>query len=325
LWTISEFVPIDDLRGMTMESTYQPAHAPLLSDSSATGSRVDAMYRLLLLLADGPDQFGFLAGLVHSVLPDDQAHAAALATISPAGHVYVTSCYGMALDEVSSRLGASVWHDTPLTSVVRSGRPWLGMSEAAHGDGCDAGGPGRFCLALPIHRWGFAMGVLFITADRQPDLAADGPFWMGVAAACTGFLPHAQATAERLRPRAVMSPSTQPRLNDRDMSILRLVAEGRNNGQIGRELGYSLSTIAHALVAIYRELGVSTRQDAVEAAISMGLLDMDLLDMGSAPTPRPGPRHDQGSLAPSGDRSPDSPDRMTHRLAVGSPPRSRAR
>lgn len=301
-----------------MQSTYLPADVPSTTGADSAGSRVESMYRLLLLLADGPDPFGFLAGLVHSVLRDDLARAAALATVSPTGYLYVAASYGLPLDEMSSRLGSSVWQDTPLTSVVRSGRPWLGISPAQQGgDDCDEpNSPGDNCLALPVQRWGYAMGALLITADRKPDLVIDGPFWLGVAAACTGFLTGAHPTIDRRGRRADVPPALGPRLNDRDLSILRLVAEGRNNGQIGRELGYSLSTIAHALVAIYRELGVSARQDAVEAAASMGLLDV-----GSAPTR---PRHDRGLLAPSDDLSLGTSGRMTHRVAVGSPLRSRA-
>lgn len=300
-----------------MERTHPSTDVSNIMRIDEAGSRVESMYRLLLLLADSPDQCGFLAGLVHSVLRDDLARAAALATVSPAGYVYVTGSYGLPLDEVSSRLGASVWQDTPLTTVVRSGRPWIGLSDGAHSNrgGGEPECPGRFCLALPIQRWGHPMGALFITADRKPDLATDGAFWLGVAAACTGFVTNARPAIERLGPRTAMLPAPGPRLNDRDLSILRLVAEGRNNGQIGRELGYSLSTIAHALVAIYRELGVSARQDAVEVAVSMGLLDVE-----SAATP---PSDDQGLLSPSDDPSLERSGRMSHRLAVGSPPRSR--
>ena len=304
-----------------MDHCNQFAELPDTLTLDAADSRVESMYRLLLMLAEGPDQVGFLAGLVHTVLRNDLARAAALVAVSPAGYVYVTASYGLPVDEVSSRLGASVWQDTPLTSVVRSGRPWVGMSGVAQGYGVphELDGPGSYALALPIHRWGYAAGALLITADREPDVASDCPFWLGVAAACTGFLEHARTTVQRPGPRIAVPPSPGPRLNDRDMSILRLVAQGRNNGQIGRELGYSLSTIAHALVGIYRELGVSARQDAVEVAVSIGLLDLQ-----SATSPHSVPSHGQGSLGPSDDPSLDSPDRMIHRLAVGSPPRSRA-
>lgn len=55
-------------------------------------------------------------------------------------------------------------------------------------------------------------------------------------------------------------------LTDRQKKILDGMARGKTNRAIGHELGYSESTIRQESMAIYRMLGVSSREDAVRAA-----------------------------------------------------------
>lgn len=55
-------------------------------------------------------------------------------------------------------------------------------------------------------------------------------------------------------------------LTERQKKILDGMARGETNRAIGHELGYSESTIRQESMAIYRTLGVSSREDAVRAA-----------------------------------------------------------
>ena len=64
-------------------------------------------------------------------------------------------------------------------------------------------------------------------------------------------------------------------LSDREVEILRLVADGCSNPEIGRRLGISRRTAEHHVQHIYTKLGVSTR-----AAATLFALEHDLLTSG---------------------------------------------
>ena len=51
-------------------------------------------------------------------------------------------------------------------------------------------------------------------------------------------------------------------LTPRQVSILRGMVEGKTNHELSVELGFSVSTIRHETMAIYKELGVSDRKEA---------------------------------------------------------------
>jgi DNA-binding CsgD family transcriptional regulator len=62
------------------------------------------------------------------------------------------------------------------------------------------------------------------------------------------------------------------RLSDREVEVLRLVAEGCSNPEIGRRLGISRRTAEHHVQHIYDKIGVSTRAGAVLFALEHDLL-----------------------------------------------------
>lgn len=61
-------------------------------------------------------------------------------------------------------------------------------------------------------------------------------------------------------------------LSEREMEILTMVAEGRSNATIAKDLGISTSTIKFHLNNVYSKLGVSSRTSAVALAAKRGLL-----------------------------------------------------
>lgn len=64
----------------------------------------------------------------------------------------------------------------------------------------------------------------------------------------------------------------QPRLTDRELTVLRLAVSGWTNPQIADELAFSASTIRNELSTVYRKLGVSTRAEAAAVAMRQGLV-----------------------------------------------------
>jgi two-component system response regulator DevR len=60
-------------------------------------------------------------------------------------------------------------------------------------------------------------------------------------------------------------------LSERELTILRALARGLTNKQIGRELWVSEQTVKFHLRNIYRKLGISSRTEAARYALSRGL------------------------------------------------------
>ena len=59
-------------------------------------------------------------------------------------------------------------------------------------------------------------------------------------------------------------------LNGRERRMLQLCAEGKNNIEIGRELGYVDKSVYNALKRIYTKLGVPNRTAAACLAVKRG-------------------------------------------------------
>jgi DNA-binding NarL/FixJ family response regulator len=58
----------------------------------------------------------------------------------------------------------------------------------------------------------------------------------------------------------------------RQQQILNGLVEGKTNYQLASELGYSVSTIRHETMRIFRILGVDNRKSAAEIAVKYGLV-----------------------------------------------------
>jgi DNA-binding CsgD family transcriptional regulator len=63
-----------------------------------------------------------------------------------------------------------------------------------------------------------------------------------------------------------------PELSDRELQVLRLIANGRSNAQIARELHLSVNTVKTHATRIFRRLGVVGREHAVAIGFCLRLL-----------------------------------------------------
>lgn len=77
----------------------------------------------------------------------------------------------------------------------------------------------------------------------------------------------------------LLSESAHPRnaasgLTDRELAVLKLLADGMHNKQVARELGISLRTVERHCDNIYDKLGVGSRTEAVVWAISSKLVSV---------------------------------------------------
>ncbi|MCX5148779.1 response regulator transcription factor [Streptomyces sp. NPDC048550] len=92
-----------------------------------------------------------------------------------------------------------------------------------------------------------------------------------VRAAVRGETVLAPSVAGRLVDRLRTRPE-RPRLSDREVAVLRLVAEGATNAEIGRRLFVAESTIKTHLLRIFAKLEVTDRTAAVTTAMRHDLL-----------------------------------------------------
>ena len=71
-------------------------------------------------------------------------------------------------------------------------------------------------------------------------------------------------------------PSTYPDgLTQREVEVLRLLAQGRSNSQISEELVVAEGTTRRHVANIYEKIGVANRAEATGYALREGLLSLD--------------------------------------------------
>jgi DNA-binding NarL/FixJ family response regulator len=63
-----------------------------------------------------------------------------------------------------------------------------------------------------------------------------------------------------------------PQLGERELRVLRLIAEGFSNGEIAAQLGWSEHTVKNALYDLMATLGVRNRAHAAAYAVRNGLI-----------------------------------------------------
>ena len=93
---------------------------------------------------------------------------------------------------------------------------------------------------------------------------------MLVSFVCDGIVPAGAAG----QPGAATAGAPSVRAADlsrRELEVLRLLAAGESNSQIGRRLGLSTHTIERHVANLYRKIGARGRADAVAHALRHGL------------------------------------------------------
>jgi LuxR family maltose regulon positive regulatory protein len=90
-----------------------------------------------------------------------------------------------------------------------------------------------------------------------------------------GFL---ATLVERFRtdPRLIPEPSAE--LNRQETLMLRLLAQGATRSQIAAQTSYSVNTVKTYLRSAYRKLGITDREQAVAAAVALGLVEPGATD-----------------------------------------------
>jgi DNA-binding NarL/FixJ family response regulator len=109
----------------------------------------------------------------------------------------------------------------------------------------------------------------YLLKDTPREQLADA-----VRAAARGETVLAPPVAAKLMTR-MRAPAPEATLTARETEVLALVARGRTNADIGRELHISEATVKTHLIRIFAKLEVDDRTAAVTAALRRGLLPPD--------------------------------------------------
>lgn len=96
----------------------------------------------------------------------------------------------------------------------------------------------------------------------------------GIRAVAAGETVLAPSIAAKLvsRVRADASSAAQPSLSPRELQVLALVAGGRSNPEIARELFIGEATVKTHLLHVFEKLEVNDRTRAVTRAMELGLI-----------------------------------------------------
>jgi DNA-binding NarL/FixJ family response regulator len=77
--------------------------------------------------------------------------------------------------------------------------------------------------------------------------------------------------------REIRAPESPEKLTDRETEVLRLLAEGKANKEIARELSISETTVKTHVSNILMKLDVPSRTQAALYAVRIGLVSEDSL------------------------------------------------
>lgn len=206
----------------------------------------------------------FCRALVHSDLTSSSTIGATLFSIDQQAHFNLVGGYG----KVFQASGLSIWDDHPFGEAARSGALSVKKSETL--DGLEA-----FAYCLPLLKGDNPIGLLALTIrddESAPELSAPVlstiskilGIWLDGLSFGIGAGPASSKTESTTGPES---------LTDRQLTVLRLMAEGKTNAEIAQELILSESTIRQETVRIYRALGVSARADASKRAKHLGIIE----------------------------------------------------
>jgi DNA-binding CsgD family transcriptional regulator len=202
--------------------------------------------------------------LVHSDLTTPSAIGASIYAIDQQAHINLVGSYGKGLPAS----GVTVWDEHPFGRAARQGKLHSEEVEAIDGSPVSA-----YCL--PLLKGDEPIGLLVLTLmPGQPMHKISGDALSAISRITAIWL-DGLSLGSAVPAQAGKSPTTPSpeSLTERQLAVLRLMAEGKTNAEIAQEMILSESTIRQETVRIYRALGVSARADASKRAKHLGIID----------------------------------------------------
>lgn len=244
--------------------------------------------------------------LVLNLLRVHQPKSAVISLFGVDGALHAVGAFGVTAKSLEVFKSMSLWDSSPMSDAIRQvdtvilrttdevtqRYPWLGIK----------GRPAEPLAAAPLALMNQQVGAIQITFAQPPDadtLTADLAGLTAVLAlylslirtnggtavrpghvhAVDGFPPLGPTGGLALdgagQPAPPASEPTSPLLSERQLEILRLMAKTMTNSQIAKRIGFSESTVRQETMAIYRQLEVHGRREAIRLASARGMLAND--------------------------------------------------
>jgi DNA-binding CsgD family transcriptional regulator len=196
--------------------------------------------------------------IVHEEITEGLISGAHLYSVDSNLDMELQVSYGKTTDQVQPVVSA--WGTSPLSKcIVGKKMQFEAGKEASH-------------LALPLAKSSVPVGAMLLVMGPQ---MGTPPISEPVA----HLLSKLGAFFVEVRPRLSLQTRangnghhTPQQLSTRQIQIVQLIGAALTNGQIGKELSLSESTIRQETIKIYKSMGVSGRGEAVAAAKKLGLV-----------------------------------------------------
>jgi DNA-binding CsgD family transcriptional regulator len=216
------------------------------------------------LLSSANTATGLCRKLVHSDLTIPETTGASVFSIDQQAQFNLVGSYGKGLPAS----GVSVWDEHPFGKATRSGAIHTETTQAMDGSEVEV-----YCL--PLTKGSDPIGLLCLTLAKGTRMNSISPEALSAVSKITGIwldslglgsIPSSNGGSGT-------SSATPESLTDRQLTVLRFIAEGKTNAQIAQDLILSESTIRQETVKIYRALGVHARGEAGKRAKHLGIID----------------------------------------------------
>jgi PAS domain S-box-containing protein len=148
-------------------------------------------------------------------------------------------------------IGRRIEDFTPVEDWPRLERLWAELRQRGELEGDYVVLQGKATRRAVVFRarWGFVPGQQLIAALQLP-----------------------LAGTHTARRAAALAGERRPRLSERELEVLQLVADGCTNEQVAERLVVSPATVKTHLQHVYEKLGTGQRAFAVAAALRLGLI-----------------------------------------------------
>jgi DNA-binding CsgD family transcriptional regulator len=216
------------------------------------------------LLANAATATDLCRKLVHSDLTNPETVGASIFAIDQQAQFNLVGSYGKGLP-VS---GVSVWDEHPFAKAARSGSIHNETAKAIDGSDVEA-----YCL--PLTKGSDPIGLLCLTLASGARMNSISTEALSAVSKITGIWLDSLGLSNNNSSNSGngSTPASPETLTDRQIKVLRFLAEGKTNAEIAQEMILSESTIRQETVRIYRALGVSARADASKRAKHLGIID----------------------------------------------------
>jgi DNA-binding CsgD family transcriptional regulator len=200
--------------------------------------------------------------LVHSPLTLDSTIGSDLVIVNQDASISLVSSYGYSM--VSKHGTMSLWDDNVVSKSLRE-------STETEGDfTCPDSGETLYLYVYPYLNPTIANGASVMIKRKKEALRLDLADQRTLSLVGALWLDALGLAGMKVVGKSEPSPQS---ITERQMQVLKMMANGRTNSEIAKDLLLSESSIRQETVKIYKALGVGSRQQASKRAMHLGLID----------------------------------------------------